>query len=55
MIEKKKLCDMYSDSKRLVQKKIYNNIANIFQKKAQLHHLNNHSYRIIHLDLATQL
>ena len=46
---------MYSDSKSQVQKKQH--IANSFQKgkTAQLHHLNNHSYKITHLDLATQV
>ena len=35
------------------QKKIIINKIN--KLKAQLHHLNNHSYNITHLDLATQM
>ena len=58
-----KLCDMYVDEKSLSAKKIQKKQhSNQFIKskkklkfKAQLHHLNNHSFNITHLDLATQM
>ena len=54
---------MYIDEKSQVQKnyKKNNNIAINLSKakknklKVQLYHLNNHSFKIIHLDLATQM
>ena len=55
-IEKKsiqKLCDMYIDSESGAKKQQHSN--QFFKGKAQLHHLNNHSFNITHLDLATQM
>ena len=57
---------MYIDEKNRVQKNTKNNIAINLSKakkkkikinvlKAQLHHLNNHSFNVTHLDLATQM